>query len=86
MLDHRLQILLDHERFEKLSKVAQIRGLSVAAVIREAIDRAVPSAEELVRRETALTALLAAPPIPVPDDPALVRHELDQAHDRLPVS
>ncbi len=36
MLDHRLQILLDEERYQKVE--ASRRAISVAAVIREAID------------------------------------------------
>lgn len=38
LLEKRLQILLDRERFAKVEQEAQRSGRSVAAVIREAID------------------------------------------------
>jgi len=80
MLDHRLQILIDEERYDKLAREARRRGVSVAAVIRDAIDR-LPMDDE--RRRAALARILAAEPMDVPLDPAEIRHELDRAHDRL---
>ncbi|MBW0115758.1 CopG family transcriptional regulator [Pseudonocardia abyssalis] len=44
MLDRRLQILLDEERYQRISSLAKARGVSVAAVVRDAIDRGLPSA------------------------------------------
>ena len=38
----RLQILLDDERHDRIVSVARQRGVSVATVVREAIDRGVP--------------------------------------------
>jgi predicted DNA-binding protein len=38
VLDRRVQILLDAERYEHLEREASSRGQSVAAIIREAID------------------------------------------------
>lgn len=81
MLDRRLQILLDEERFTKVAREAGRRGVSVAAVIRDAIDR-MPT--DLERRRAAIDFILAAEPMPVPADPADLRRELDEAHDRLP--
>ncbi len=79
MLDHRLQILLDDDRYRKLTRAARQRGVSVAAVVREAIDRIPADAEE---RRSAVDAILAAEPMTVPADPADLRRELDSAHDR----
>ena len=80
MLDHRLQILLDEERYQKVVREADRRGTSVAAVIREAIDR-LPDTSE--RQRAAIAAILGAEPMSVPDDPADLRQELDEAHDRI---
>jgi hypothetical protein len=80
MLDHRVQILLDDERYQKVAREAKRRGVSIAAVIREALDRLPADAE--VRR-TAIDAILAAESMPVPADPAELRRELDAAHDRF---
>jgi signal transduction histidine kinase len=77
MLDRRLQLLLDEERYEKLTRLAREQQVSVAEVIRRAIDRLPGSME---RREAAITAILAADPVPVPEDPSELRAELDEAH------
>jgi hypothetical protein len=80
MLDHRLQILLDDERYRKVAREAQRRGISIAAVIRDALDR-LPL--EVDVRRAAIDAILDAEPMPVPTDPAELRRELDAAHDRV---
>jgi len=82
MLDRRLQLLLDADRYRKVEREARRRGTSVAAVIRSAIDQ-IPSSEDWERRRAALEAILAAEPMPVPADPADLRRELDDAHDRF---
>lgn len=81
MLDHRLQILLDESRYRTVAGEARRRGISVAAVIREAIDHLPDAAES---RHAAIQAIFDAEPMPVPRDPHDVRRELDEAHDRLP--
>lgn len=78
MLDHRLQILLDDDRYNKVSSEARRRGISVAAVIREAID-ALPSTQR--QRQAAIEAILAADPMPLPADPQDLRAELDALHE-----
>ena len=78
MLDHRVQILLDEGRYRKVSNEADRRGVSIAAIIREAIDR-LPEDES--RRRKAIAAILEAEPMPMPMDPAELRRELDRAHD-----
>ena len=78
-LDHRLQILLDAERHARLVAVARERGVSVATVVREAIDRGLPAPDS--RRRAAAHRLLAAQPMPVPDTSALAA-ELDDLRAR----
>jgi hypothetical protein len=79
MLDHRLQILLDDERHQRLLALAEDRGTSVAAVVREAIDRGLPARDG--HRRAAAQRLLDAPGMPVPD-PAGLRDELDALRAR----
>ena len=67
--DHRLQILLDADRHARLVAVAQERGVSVATVVREVIDRGLPAPD--TRRRAAARRLLEAEPMPVPDPAAL---------------
>ncbi len=80
MYERRLQLLLDKERYERVAARARRRRVSVATVIREAIDTALPSAGQ--GRRAAADRILAATPISLPDDPAELRRELDEAHDR----
>jgi len=68
-LDHRLQILLDGDRHARLVAVAHERGVSVATVVREAIDRGLPAPD--ARRRAAATRLLAAEPMAVGDPDSL---------------
>ncbi|MCL6531105.1 MAG: ribbon-helix-helix protein, CopG family [Meiothermus ruber] len=65
MLDRRVQILLDADRYRRLAAEAAARGTSVAAVVREAIDRALPG--DPTRRAAAARRILDAPDMPVPD-------------------
>src|ERR1700730_11897252 len=58
-LEHRLQILLDDERHQRITAAAHERGVSVAAVVREAIDRGLSGPES--RRRGAAPRLLDAP-------------------------
>lgn len=70
MLDHRLQILLDDEGYRKVEREARRRRVSIAAVIRDALDR-MPA--EVEGRRTAIDAILAAEPMRLPADPADLR-------------
>jgi hypothetical protein len=78
-LEHRLQILIDDERHQRIVQTARERGVSVATVVREAIDRGVtgPSA----RRLAAARRLLAADDMPVPE-PHELRAELEALRGR----
>jgi hypothetical protein len=71
MLERRLQILLDDARYRRLTTAARERGTSVAAVVRDAIDLALPA--DLAKKRAALEAILAAEPMPVPDVEELKR-------------
>lgn len=78
-LDRRLQVLLDSERHDRLAEIAAERGISVAAVVREAIDRGLPDLAD--RRRKAGRRLLASPDMPVPGPPELIE-ELDAIRGR----
>jgi len=75
-----MHLLLDEPRYRKIARVADQQGVSVAEVIRLAID-ALP--EEDGRRRSAIDAILAAPRIPLSADPADLRRELDDARTRV---
>lgn len=78
-MDRRLQVLLDEERHERLAAVAAERGVSVATVVREAIDRGLPTADG--RRRAAGRRVLEAADMPV-GDPADLLAELDAVRGR----
>lgn len=79
MLEHRLQILIDDERHRRISAAAQERGVSVATVVREAIDRGLANPD--AQRRAAGRRLREAPDMPVPD-PQELRAELDALRGR----
>jgi hypothetical protein len=76
MYERRLQILLDEPRFRRVEAAARERRLSVAAVIREAIDVALPV--DLESKRAAADAILAAEPMDVPDTVEELKAELDE--------
>jgi hypothetical protein len=79
MLEHRLQILLDDERHARITAVARERGVSVATVVREAIDRGVANPSDSRRR--AGQRVLEAADMVVPG-PAELRDELEAVRGR----
>ncbi|HZV74700.1 MAG TPA: hypothetical protein VFF79_13380 [Conexibacter sp.] len=79
MYGHRLQILLDDDRHDRIAAAARERGVSVATIVREAIDRGLPSSEQ--RRLSAARNLLDAPDMSVPDVSEL-RSELEALRGR----
>ncbi|MGI8537415.1 MAG: CopG family transcriptional regulator [Mycobacteriales bacterium] len=79
MLEHRLQILLDDDRHRRLTEAARERGVSVATIVREAIDRGLPSSDR--RRRAAGDAVLAAQDMPVPEIADLLA-EIDELRGR----
>jgi hypothetical protein len=77
MLTHRLHILLDEDRWRRLDREATRRKVPVAAVVRDAIDAALPASDADDRRAAA-DELLRAEPMDVPDDAADLKRELDE--------
>ena len=79
-MQRRLQVLLDDDRHRRLEEVAAERGVSVASVVRDAIDRGLPAPAQ--RREAAGLAILDASDMSVPEPDELVRelHELRGRH------
>ena len=76
---HRLKILLDDERHRRITSLARERGVSVATIVREAIDRGLASPGD--RRKSAGRRLLDAPDMPVPEPPQL-KEELEALRAR----
>lgn len=79
MFNRRLQVLIDDERLRRVEAEAARRGVSVAVVVRDALDAAYPSTTE--ERQAAAQRILAAEPMPVGDVEDL-RAELDAARGR----
>ncbi len=79
MLEHRLQILLDEERHARITAVARERGVSVASVVRDAIDRGVAKSDD--RRRAAGRRLLDAPDMDV-GDPDELKAEVEALRAR----
>jgi hypothetical protein len=78
-MTHRLQLLLDDERYDRVAEAARRQRTSVASVIRDAIDQM--TADDEQARQAALQRILDAEPTPVPDDPADVKREIYEMHD-----
>lgn len=75
MLERRLQLLIDDARYRRVAARARERNTSVAAVIRDAIDVAIPA--ELAKKKAAWKRILDAEPMPIPD-PDELKAELDE--------
>ncbi|MFZ0834410.1 MAG: CopG family transcriptional regulator [Mycobacterium sp.] len=78
-LEHRLQILLDDERHRRITSLARERGVSVATVVREAIDRGLSNPGD--SRKSAGRRLLDAPDMAVPREEEL-KEELESLRAR----
>lgn len=78
-LEHRLQILIDDARHRRISAAARERGVSVATVVREAIDRGLTNPD--AQRRAAGRRVSEAPDMPVPE-PRALRAELDSLRGR----
>jgi hypothetical protein len=79
MLDRRLQVLIDEDRWSRLEREAGRRGVPVAVLVREAIDERYPG--NASERRAALQAVLDAEPMDVPDPDELQR-ELEAVRGR----
>jgi Zn-dependent peptidase ImmA (M78 family) len=78
-LERRLQVLIDEERHQRIVKVARERGVSMSAVVREALDRGLLDPQS--RRRAAGERLLEAADMAVPEPPDL-RAELEELRGR----
>lgn len=76
MYERRLQILIDEPRYRRVAARARARQTSVAAVIREAIDVALPA--DVAKKRAAVRRILAAEPMPVPETAEELKAELDE--------
>ncbi len=76
MFTRRLQVLLDEERYARLAGRAADRGTSIATLVREAIDSRFPAVHP--DKSVAAERILAADPMPVPDDPRDIEREIAQ--------
>lgn len=79
MLDRRLQILIDDDRYRRLVAAAEARGVPVAVVVRDALDQALPA--DRATRTRAGQRILSAQRMEVPDVDEL-RRELDDLRAR----
>lgn len=79
MLTRRLHVLLDEDRYHRLRSEAERRRVSVALVVREAIDAAVPGDSD--ERYSAARSIPGAAAMPVPDPEAL-RAAMDRARSQ----
>jgi hypothetical protein len=70
MLERRLQLLLDEERYQRVAEAAREQRVSIAAVIRDAIDKSLAPGHR--RRASAAAAILGAPPMDVPSGDGLL--------------
>ena len=87
MLNRRLQVLVDDERFELLSRESEQSGTPVGELVRRAIDHEYARPVDEIERERAGRALLAMPPPPggahEPDWEDQKREMLDQRARKL---
>jgi predicted DNA-binding protein len=77
-LTRRTQLLLDDDLHRRLREIATQRGISIGALIREAIDEKLSSVQDA--RARAIDKLLAAEPMPVEDWPALKKQMLEDRY------
>jgi len=88
MLNRRLQVLVDDERFERLTRESERIGAPVGELVRRAIDHEFPGAGHDAERERAGRELLAMPPPPgegpEPDWEVQKRELRDARSDRWP--
>lgn len=67
MLNRRLQVLVDDERYDRLARESERTGAPVGELVRRAIDHEFPQVGRRSERERAGGELLAAPPPPGPE-------------------
>ena len=77
-LTRRTQLLLDDDLHRRLRETAAQRGISLGALIREAIDEKLSRVRE--DRAKAIDELLAADPMPVDDWPVMKRELIEDMY------
>ncbi len=77
-LTRRTQLLLDDDLHQRLRETAAQRGISLGALIREAIDEKLSRVQDA--RAKAIDKLLAAPPMPVDDWPVMKKQMLEDRY------
>ena len=81
MFDRRLQILIDEPRLRRLAAAARLRRTSVSAVIRDAIDQALPA--DLEKKRGAWEELQKAKPISLPKTVRELKAEIRESRGDL---
>ncbi len=74
-LNRRTQLLLDDELHRRLRETAAQRGISMGALIREAVEEKLASVQDT--RAQAIQQLLDAEPMPVEDWPVMKRQMIE---------
>ncbi len=74
-LNRRTQLLLDDELHRRLRETAAQRGISMGALIREAVEEKLASVQDA--RAQAIRQLLDAEPMPVEDWPVMKRQMIE---------
>jgi plasmid stability protein len=74
-LTRRTQLLLDDDLHRRLREIAAQRGISMGALIREAIDEKLSGIQD--ERARSFSKLLAAEPMPVDDWPVMKKQMLE---------
>jgi predicted DNA-binding protein len=79
-LTRRLQVLVDDERFERLRRESERTGAPIGAIVRNAIDSALPTGGDRESVEAAAGRLLAAEPMSVDNWTEMKREMLDELY------
>jgi hypothetical protein len=80
-LTRRTQLLLDDELHRRLRETAAQRGISMGALIREAIDEKLSRVQD--ERAKAFAKLLEAEPMPVDDWPVMKKQMLEDRYAKV---
>ena len=80
-LTRRTQLLLDDDLHRRLREIAAERGISMGALIREAIGEKLSSVQDA--RTRAIDKLLAAEPMPVDDWPVMKQEIVEGRYGKL---
>lgn len=81
-MTHRLQLLIDEERFGLLERESRRSGRPIAELIREAVDARYGI--DVAARRAAYEQLVAAEPMPVDDWDVMKQELLDTFYDDRP--